>query len=56
MCGTIRPRQSMYSRYPSPAAIALIIDKSPKTICKKCAQREIGSKRKKELNELEKDS
>ena len=36
--------------------IKLLIDQSAKIICKKCASREVGSKRKKELNGLEKSS
>ena len=56
MCGTVKTRQSMYEKYPHPAVIELLIDKSSQVICKKCVQREMGSKRKKELNELEKSS
>ena len=56
MCGIVKSKQSMYKKQPHPAVISLLIDHSPKVICKKCAQREIGSKRKKELDELEKSS
>ena len=56
MCGTVKAQQSMYEKKPHPAVISLITDTSSKVICKKCAQREIGSKRKKEINELEKSS
>ena len=56
MCGTIKIQQAMYEKYPHPAVIQLLTDQSSKIICKKCIQREMGSKRKKELNELEKDS
>jgi len=56
MCGVAKMQQTMYEKQPHPAMITLLIDQSSKVICKKCAQREMGSKRKKELNELEKDS
>ena len=56
MCGTVKNRQSMYEKKPHAAVISLLIDQSNKVICKKCAQREIGSKHKKELNELEESS
>ena len=56
MCGTVKAQQSMYEKKPHPAVILLLTDQSNKVICKKCAQREIGSKYKKELNELEKSS
>ena len=56
MCGTVKTKQSMYEKKPHPAIVKLLIDQSTRVICKKCAQREIGSKRKKELNELEKSS
>tara|TARA_Y100001963_G_C6632066_1_gene376778 strand:+ start:684 stop:824 length:141 start_codon:yes stop_codon:yes gene_type:complete len=46
----------MFERWPHPAVIKLVVDKSSKKICKKCAQKDIGSKRKKELDELEKSS
>ena len=54
MCGTVKTKQSMYEKKPHPAIATLLIDRSAKVICKKCAQREIGSKHKKELDELEK--
>ena len=56
MCGTDKQKQLMYEKKPHPAIVKLLIDQSTKVICKKCAQREIGSKRKKEINELEKSS
>ena len=56
MCGTVKTKQSMYEKKAHPAVIKLLIDRSAKVICKKCAQREIGSKRKKEINELEENS
>ncbi len=56
MCGTVKSKQSMYEKKPHSAVIKLLIDQSSKILCKKCAQREIGSKRKKELNELEENS
>ena len=56
MCGTIKIKQSMYEKYPNAAVIKLLTDQSSKIICKKCARREIGSKHKKELNELEESS
>ena len=56
MGGTVKNKQSMYEKKPHPAVISLLIDQSNKVICKKCAQREIGSKHKKELNELEESS
>ena len=56
ICGAVKPKQSMYEKEPHLAVISLLIDQSSKTICKKCAQREIGSKHKKELNELEESS
>ena len=56
MCGNAKIKQSMYERYPHPAIMKLLTDQSSKIICKKCAQREIGSNHKKELDELEKDS
>ena len=55
MCGIVKTKQSMYEKQPHSAVIKLLIDQSAKIICKKCAGREIGSKRKKELNELEKN-
>ena len=54
MCGTVKPKQLMYEKKPHPAIVKLLIDQSAKIICKKCASREVGSKRKKELNGLEK--
>ena len=54
MCGIVKTKQLMYEKKPHPAVIKLLIDQSSQVICKKCASREIGSKRKKELNELEK--
>ena len=56
MCGIVKSKQSMYEKKPHPAVITLLIDQFSKVICKKCAQREIGSKHKKELNELEESS
>ena len=56
MCGTVKSKQSMYEKEPHPAVISLLTDQSSKVICKKCALREIGSKHKKEINELEKSS
>ena len=56
MCGTVKTRQLMYEKKPHPAIVKLLIDQSSRIICKKCARREIGSKRKKELNELEEGS
>ena len=56
MCGTVKTKQSMYEKKPHPAIVKLLIDQSTSVICKKCAQREIGSKHKKELNELEESS
>ena len=55
MCGESKAKQIMYKKYPHPA-IKDLVDTGPMTICKKCTQREMGSKRKKELNELEKNS
>ena len=54
MCGIVKTKQSMYEKQPHSAVIKLLVDQSAKVICKKCANREVGSKRKKELNELEK--
>jgi len=56
MCGIIKSEQLMYERMPHAAVIKLLVDPSSRVICKKCAQREIGPKYKKELNELEKSS
>ena len=56
MCGTVKTKQSMYEKQPHAAIIKLLVNQSAKVICKKCARREIGSKHKKELDELEKSS
>ena len=56
MCGTTKDKQSIFEKQPHPAVRDLLVDKSSRKICKKCAQREIGTKRKKELNELEENS
>ena len=56
MCGTTKDKQSIFEKQPHPAVRDILVDKSSRKICKKCAQREIGTKRKKELNELEENS
>ena len=56
MCNSAKTIQKMYRKRAHGAIINLLIDKSDTTICQKCAYREIGSKRKKEIDELEKDS
>ena len=56
MCVVLKINQIIYERAPDAAIIKLLIDQDPLVICKKCAIREIGSKRKKELDELEKNS
>ena len=43
----------MFERQPHPAVAKLLVDTSPKVICKKCAQKDVGSKKKKEIDELE---
>ena len=56
MCGKTKTKQKVYKKYPHPAVIKLLVDPSPLDKCRKCAEREIGSKKKKELNELEESS
>ena len=50
MCGTNSNHK--YLRYPHPAIIDLIKDKTPQVICKKCAKREIGPKNKLEWDKI----
>ena len=52
-CGVSKFKQKMFERQPHPAVAKLLVDTSPKVICKKCAQKDIGSKKKKEIDELE---
>jgi len=56
MCGTSKSKQKMFARSPNPAIIKLLTDQSSRVVCKKCAQKDIGSKHKKELDELEENS
>lgn len=56
MCGVIKTKQIMYEKHPHPAIANILIDQSSQIVCKKCALREVGSKHRKELNELEKSS
>ena len=56
MCGTVKTKQSKYEKKPHTSIARLLIDQSTRIICKKCELREIGSKHKKELNELEERS
>ena len=56
MCGKTKTKQKMYEKRPHDAVVKLLVDQSNQEICRKCAEREIGSKRKKELDELEEDS
>ena len=56
MCGKTKTKQKMYEKSPHLAVLNLLVDQSSKEICRKCAEREIGSKKKKELDELEESS
>jgi hypothetical protein len=56
MCGKTKTKQKMYEKRPHDAVVKLLVDQSNQEICRKCAEREIGSKRKKELDELEENS
>ena len=53
ICGTEKPKQTMYNLHPHPAVIKLVVDPNPRQVCIKCAKRELGSKNLKEFNELE---
>jgi len=46
----------MFNRLPHAAIIKLLSDQSPKVICKKCAIKDIGTKKKRKIDELEENS
>ena len=55
-CGISKLKQKMFERFPHPAIINLLDNKSSKVICKKCAIKDIGTKKKRIIDELEENS